>query len=195
MRWIAAIIMFMLALTGLQIELLRETGGGPPMGVSSLDFPGAVAAPSRRAPGPFRVDILAVLDGDTVEVRFMEGPCGRLPCIGQEASVRILNIDAPEAHLCRSRSLARSGGASCAACEAEFELGQQALSFTRDLVKGRAARTLNVRPDKYAGRVLADLEVFRDGTWFPVGPALLEAGLAVSYAGKKKNKPWCGRPR
>jgi endonuclease YncB( thermonuclease family) len=194
MRWLVAIPLFLLALIGPHLALRQgDLAGAPLWGASSLDFPGAVAAPSRRALGPFRVEVLAVLDGDTVEVRFMEGPCGRLPCVGQEASIRILNVDAPEAHRCRSRSLARSGGASCAACEAEHELGQQALAFTRDLVKGRAARTLNVRPDKYAGRVVADLEVLKDGRWVPVGATLIEAGFAVPYDGRRKNKPWCAQ--
>lgn len=153
----------------------------------------AEAAPRGHAPGPFRVDVLSVLDGDTVEVRFAEGPCGRLPCIGQEVAIRILNIDAPEAHRCRSSSLARSGGRNCAACDAEHDLGQQALTFTRDLVKGRAARTLNVRPDKYHGRVVADLEVLKDGGWISVGAELVRSGLAVPYNGRTKLKTWCPR--
>lgn len=197
MRWLTAFFLFCVALAGPHLELRRDTGEGLPagvfpLGVSSLDFPGA-AASARRAPGPFRVEVLAVLDGDTVEVRFMEGPCGRLPCIGQEASIRILNIDAPEAHACRSSSRSRSGGASCAACPAEHALGQQALTFTRDLVEGRATRTLNVRPDKFHGRVVAELQVLKDGAWLSVGGALIEAGLAVPYDGRAKTKPWCRR--
>jgi endonuclease YncB( thermonuclease family) len=187
-------------------ELRRPAGGEAPWGVSSLAvtglaFPGAQAASPRRAPGPFAVEVLEALDGDTVEVRFREGPCGRLPCIGQEAALRILNIDAPEAHACRSRSSARSGGASCASCPAEHALGRQALAFTRDLVEGKghqppAARALNVRPDKFNGRVVAELQVLKDGAWVSVGDALLAAGLAVPYAGRAKSKPWCdARPR
>jgi endonuclease YncB( thermonuclease family) len=208
MRWLTAFFLFCVALAGPHLELRRDTGEGLPagvlsLGVSSLDFPGAAASPAagdkrasaaaRRAPGPFRVEVLAVLDGDTVEVRFMDGPCGRLPCIGQEASIRIVNIDAPEAHACRSRSRSRSGGASCAACPAEHALGQQALAFTRDLVVGQATRTLNVRPDKFHGRVVAELQVLKGGTWLSVGGALIKAGLAVPYDGRAKRKPWCRR--
>lgn len=208
MRAFLFIFLFALALIGPRPELRQATGettpdGGFSWGVSSLDFPAfgfplAHAASPRRAPGPFRVEVLDVLDGDTVEVRFMEGPCGRLPCVGQQAAIRILNIDAPEAHACRSRSRARSGGASCAACPAELALGKRALAFTRDLVEGKghppAARALNVRPDKYHGRVVAGLEVLQDGAWVSVGDALIEAGLAVPYAGRAKSKPWCAAP-
>lgn len=159
--------------------------------------PGAVARETRQWPGPFPVDVLAVLDGDTVEVRFRDGPCGRSPCPGQVLSVRLLDIDAPEAHRCGTRhdhrTTARSGGQSCAACEAEHRLGLEALAFTRDLVEGRAARVSAGRPDKFAGRVVARLQVLRDGAWIDVAEALKRAGLAVAYDGRRKSKPWCDR--
>lgn len=190
-----AVLVFLVFLAGLSgFELRRGTGGeAPATGVSSLNFPGLAARELRRWPGPFRVEVLEVLDGDTVEVRFAEGPCGRGPCAGQVLAVRLLDIDAPEAHLCRSRDRARSGGQSCAACDAEHRLGRQALAFTRDLVEGRAARVSAGRPDKYHGRVVADLQVLMDGAWISVGHALLHHDLAVPYDGRRKSKPWCQR--
>jgi endonuclease YncB( thermonuclease family) len=193
MRLLLACLVFCAGLAG--VELRRETGGGPAAwGVSSLTVPGAAARETRRWPGPFSVDIVAVLDGDTVEVRFRDGPCGRGPCPGQVMSVRLLDIDAPEAHRCGARG-ARSGGQSCAACDAEHRLGRQALAFTRDLVEGkgqpRPARVVAGRPDKYAGRIVAALEVLDAGRWRSVGAALIEAGLAVPYDGRAKQKPWC----
>jgi endonuclease YncB( thermonuclease family) len=154
--------------------------------------PGALAREARQWPGPFPVEVLGVLDGDTVEVRFRDGPCGRGPCPGQVMSVRLLDIDAPEAHRCGARG-ARSGGQSCAACDAEHRLGLEALAFARDLVEGRAARVSAGRPDKFAGRVVARLQVLRDGAWIDVAEALKRAGLAVAYDGRRKNKPWCDR--
>ncbi len=59
----------------------------------------AYAQDRSKWPGPFPVDILAVLDGDTVEVRFGDGPCtagGRgAPCPGSVLALRLAGIDTP----------------------------------------------------------------------------------------------------
>lgn len=154
---------------------------------------GTPAQAQKRWPGPFPVDVLSVLDGDTVEVRFRDGPCGKGPCPGSELSVRILGIDAPEVHRCGTgrRGQSSSGGASCAMCDAEWQLGKQAFAVTKGLVSNRAARVTDLRPDKYGGRIVANLEVFDGGAWVQVAKTLLDANLAVPYAGKKKTKLWC----
>lgn len=167
-------------------------------GVSSLNLiPPAQAAPrGSRWPGPFPVDVLEVKDGDTIDVRFRDGPCGRGPCPGAEMLIRVLGIDAPEAHRCSTKIKAASGGLSCAACPEEYALGRQALAFTKRFAsEGDAARVSDIRPDKYGGRVVATFEVFRGGAWQSLGAALLTANLAVAYDGGKKTKPWCQKPR
>jgi micrococcal nuclease len=167
-------------------------------GVSSLNLiPPAQAASRSRWPGPFEVKVLDIKDGDTVDVQFGDGPCGRGPCAGAEVLIRILGVDAPEAHRCRAgkRGQAASGGKSCAACDAEHQLGRRALAFTRDLVEGRPARASLMRPDKYGGRVVAKLEVLKDGAWLSVADALLSEELAIAYDGGAKTKPWCARRR
>lgn len=167
----------------------------PSLGVSSLTSP-ALAASRAKWPGPFPVDILKVLDGDTVEVEFRDGPCGRGPCAGSVLKVRVRDVDAPEAHRCSARTIAASGGRNCAACDAEFKLGREALAFMRAHAKpGDAARVSQISPDKYAGRVVAALEVFRGGEWVSLGPMLIERNLAVPYFGGRKTKPWCAEEK
>jgi endonuclease YncB( thermonuclease family) len=158
-----------------------------------LSWPTFADAAKARWPGPFPVEVLAARDGDTVDVRFVDGPCGRAPCPGQEVLVRILGIDAPEVHRCGQGRMGQraSGGHSCAACDAEWRLGKQALDELGRLLKGRAARVSQISPDKYAGRVLGRLEVFADGGWRAVADHLKEKGLAVAYGGGRKTKPWC----
>lgn len=156
----------------------------------------ASAAPRSTWPGPFPVEILAVRDGDTVEVRFIDGPCGRGPCPRQELLVRLLGIDAPEIHRCRrgASGQAASGGASCAACDAEWQLARKAVAAVRQMTAGKAVRVAAIRPDKYGGRVVGRLEVLSAGRWVSVGGELTSQGLAVAYDGGKKIKTWCAAP-
>ncbi len=160
-------------------------------------WPTSAEAARGRFPGPFPVEVLAVRDGDTVEVRFRDGPCGRAPCPGQELLVRILGIDAPEAHRCgQSRAGQRaSGGSSCAACEAEWRLGRSARAELDSLLQGAAARVSDIRPDKYGGRIVANIEVLSGGSWRSAADHLQERGLAVAYDGGRKSKPWCKAKR
>jgi micrococcal nuclease len=173
---------------------LRTAHSGPenaPLGVSSLDWgPVQARALSRvRAawPGPFSVEVIGVRDGDTVDIMFREGPCGRGPCVGQVLGLRLLGVDAPEIHACRS---SRSH-ASCAACPAELALANRAKGLTEDLTQSSVARVANARLDKYAGRIVGDLQVLRAGRWLSVSDELLRQKLAVSYDGGRKTKPWC----
>ena len=52
-------------------------------------------------PGPYAATVVKVTDGDTVVVRFAEGPCERGPCVASVWSIRIAGIDTPEKKLCR----------------------------------------------------------------------------------------------
>lgn len=182
------ILLAALALLLFLPELRARPGGAG----TSLDFPAAPAGSRVAWPGPFRVETLKVKDGDTIEVRFIDGPCGRGPCPGQILAVRVAGVDAPEAHACGPRLRERSSGASCAACPEELELGAKARAFVRDFVQpARPARVVAARRDKYGGRIVAGFQVFKDGQWADLGQALLGAGLAVPYDGGGKLKPWC----
>jgi endonuclease YncB( thermonuclease family) len=165
-------------------------------GVSSLTLPAAQARSSRTAwPGPFEVRALSVKDGDTLDVEFVDGPCARAPCPGQHLAIRVRGIDAPEAHRCGKGIWQRSRGMSCAACPQEHALGRQAKEFTTGWIRDAPLRVAGVRPDKYGGRVVADVQAFRDGRWRDLAEDLLAAGLAVPYDGGRKSKPWCTRGR
>lgn len=145
---------------------------------------------SRSWPGPFPVEIIAVQDGDTVVVE-VPGFCP-FGCVEDTAgskviSVRILGIDAPEVHNCRT-----SQSNSCAICPAEHALAIKARAEMERLLTAPAnVRLVNVRPDKYRGRIDGDLEVAIDGQWFSTAAAMLKSGLAVPYDGGRKSKPWC----
>ena len=118
-------------------------------------------------PGPFPAEVVKVVDGDTIAVR------ARI-WIGIELSVdvRIRGIDAPEIR---------------AQCREEAMLAAAATDRLVELA-GTRIQLSQVREDKYAGRVLADV-VNEAGT--DVGGALLEAGLARPYEGGRRGG-WCG---
>lgn len=186
-----AAALFTIALPELRAD--ASSAEVPFWGVSSLTAPAAMAATRAKWPGPFPVEVLSVKDGDTLEVRFTDGLCGKAPCPRQILAVRVLGIDAPEAHRCGKKLWGRSAGMSCAACPAEYALGQQARDFTTGYIRDHPVRVAGVRPDKYGGRIVAGVEVFRGGEWRSLGGALLGARLAVEYDGGRKSKIWCGR--
>ena len=180
-----------LALFILLFELRVGGRGEPSLGVSFVEL-GPASAVAREAgpvwPGPFRVKMISVRDGDTVDVRFEEGPCGRGPCRRQILAVRVLGVDTPESRPCQGMI---HGG--CAACDDELRLGLQAKRFTAAFVDRAPLRVAALRPDKYNGRIVGDLQALHGGRWHSLGPALTHAGLAVPYDGGRKSKPWCGR--
>lgn len=161
----------------------------------------AVLSPAKAAgapwPGPHPVEVLRVLDGDTVEVKFLSGPCGRGPCPGSVALIRVRGIDSPEVHLCRTGfKPGRGKSQSCAQCPEELRLGQEARAEAdRLLGHGAAVRAREIGPDAYNGRFVARLEVISGG-WQDYGAVMIAGGHAVRYdpaADKSfaKAKPWC----
>lgn len=174
---------------------LRAWSGAPGIGPAEARSPQAVSVPKpAQWPGPFRVSIEHVRDGDSVDVRFEEGPCGRGPCSGSEWTLRIRGIDTAETSRCRGRPRQ-----SCAACEAEVKAGRQAAAHARRLLDGAvAARVRELGPDPYQGRIVGTLEILRGGGWVSYGALMMEAGLAVPYdpaarGSWEKTKPWCRR--
>lgn len=105
-----------------------------------------------------------VVDGDTVKMRVGIW-------LDQEVliSVRVAGIDAPE--LFRPK------------CAAERQLAGRAKAFAEEFLSGGNADLMDIQRGKYAGRVVARIEV--DGN--DLGDALVAAGLA--YRGKRGN--WC----
>ena len=117
-------------------------------------------------PGPYRADVLRVIDGDTLRVRAHIW-------LGHsvEVSVRVRGIDAPEIR---------------GKCASERSLAAQAKSAAASLV-GKRVLLRDVGPDKYAGRVVATVETATGD----LAEALKSMRLARPYDGGKRTG-WCG---
>jgi endonuclease YncB( thermonuclease family) len=124
-------------------------------------------AAKERLPGPVPAQVLAVVDGDTLEVR------ARI-WLGQDivTRVRLAGIDTPEA---------RSD------CSRERRLAAAATAFVQAQVEAPGVRLRDITYGKYAGRVLARVETAQGQD---LGAALVRAGLARPYAGGRR-APWC----
>lgn len=131
-------------------------------GFASLHLMGVSALP-----GPIPVELVSVIDGDTIAVRAHIWP-------GQyvETRVRLAGVDTPETRR--------------PACEAERSTGHEATDFTQAWVTTAQSLTISeVQLGSFAGRVVAKLH--RD-TGEELGEALLSAGLASVYG---TDDPWC----
>jgi endonuclease YncB( thermonuclease family) len=120
--------------------------------------------------GAYRAHLVAVVDGDTIEARVHVW-------LGQEVitRVRLLGIDAPEiSGTCGSERLQ----AIAARDRLAALLGQAPLVL------------VDLRPDKYFGRVVARVLT---GAGEDAGAALLREGLARPYAGGRR-QAWCALP-
>jgi len=121
-------------------------------------------------PGPYRAEVLRVVDGDTLKVRV-----AIWPGLESVVSVRLRGIDTPESYGPK--------------CDAEKALAQAATAFLAALAPAGALVTLeDVGPDKYAGRVDAVVRL-ADGQ--EVAAGLLAAGHGRPYAGGRR-QGWCG---
>ena len=123
-----------------------------------------------RLPGPVPARVLAVIDGDTLVVK------ARI-WLGQvvETRVRLADIDTP---------------ALRAACDSARLLAVRARDLVVRLAGDGDVTLYDVRLGKYAGRVIARV-VTADGS--DLGAALLAAGLAHDYDGRRKRR-WCAPP-
>ncbi len=120
---------------------------------------------SLAAPGTYEAAVLRIVDGDTLEARVSTWP-------GQsvDVKVRLRGIDAPEMD---------------GACRAETDRAEAARSALAQVASGPILLT-DVGPDRYYGRVVA--RVLAGG--LDVGAALLQAGHARPYGGRKR-EGWC----
>ena len=118
--------------------------------------------------GPILARVIRVIDGDTLEVEVRIW-------FGQDVTVnvRVLGVDTPEMK---------------GKCPTEIEAAKAAGMFTLKVAPpGGLVQLHNVKPDKYAGRVDAVVEL-SDGRNLAV--ALIAAGHARPYSGDKRQS-WC----
>ncbi len=134
--------------------------------------PGYTAPTDRRLTGPVQAIVERVIDGDTLAVR------ARI-WLDQEVrvKVRIAHIDTPELS---------------ARCSRERQMAVLARDFIQNILfaKEQAEPTVwlsDIDQDKYGGRVLARVAVHSGSD---IAGALVQAGLAQSYDGKKR-ADWC----
>jgi endonuclease YncB( thermonuclease family) len=113
------------------------------------------------------VEVIRTIDGDTFEARVHLGP-GFDPT----THVRLRGIDAPELK---------------ASCPQELQMAEAATDALRALLREGDVMIFNIGPDKYAGRVVADVATRRSGN---VSAAMLAAGHARSYGGGHRSG-WC----
>ena len=132
----------------------------------------ALAAPAAAEilNGPFESKVVRVLDGDTIVVR------ARIWLKQDvETLVRVRGVDTPE-----------SG--SRAKCEAERAKALEATRFTQAaILAGSSVWLVKVEPDKYGGRVLAQV-ILPDNR--DLAAMLLAAGHARPYLGAAR-AGWC----
>ena len=113
------------------------------------------------------VDVIRTIDGDTFEAR-VHLP----PDLNLTTRVRLRGIDAPELK---------------ASCPQELQMAEAATAALRALLGEGDVRIFNIGPDKYGGRVVADVTTRRSGN---VSSAMLAAGHARSYGGGHRSG-WC----
>ncbi len=135
-----------------------------------LAGPMAEAGAQDRLAGPVPAEVVAVIDGDTLEVR-------AVVWLGQtlRTRVRLLGVDAPELK---------------GKCARERALAERARAFVLARLApdgGAPVRLRNIRYGKYAGRVLAEVETARGED---LGRGLMAAGLARPYGGRARAS-WC----
>jgi len=138
--------------------------------------PGYAASTDRRLTGPVQAIVERVIDGDTLVVR------ARI-WLDQEVrtKVRIAHIDTPELS---------------ARCSRERQMAMLARDFIQNILfaKGPGEATIwlsDIDQDKYGGRVLARVAV---NSGDDIAGALVQAGLAQNYDGKKRTD-WCRDPK
>lgn len=113
------------------------------------------------------VDVIRTVDGDTFEAR-VHLPDG----LALNTRVRLRGIDTPELK---------------AACPEELQMAEAAGDALRGLLREGAVTISNIGPDKYGGRVLADVATRKTTS---VSAALLAGGHGRRYSGGHRNG-WC----
>jgi endonuclease YncB( thermonuclease family) len=113
------------------------------------------------------VDVIRTIDGDTFEARVhLE------PGLDPTTRIRLRGIDAPELK---------------ASCPQELQMAEAATGALRALLSEGDVRIFNIGPDKYGGRVVAEVATRRTGN---ISAAMLAAGHVRSYSGGHRSG-WC----
>ena len=128
-----------------------------------------LAAPSGAAPlyGPYRAEIVRVVDGDTLEMDI-----DLWPSLRARSMVRIKGLDTPELR-----------GPAC-----ERSLAQRARDYLATLAIGAAQVDL-VENDKYGGRILGNVKVKS----VDLAATMISAGHGRAYSGGTRGA-WCQGP-
>lgn len=113
------------------------------------------------------VRVMKVVDGDTFQAKVQ-----LWPNIYWEGLVRIAGVDAPESITPK--------------CYEEFTAAAKAKEALKDILLSDVLLS-NVKPDKYSGRVIADVFAIGRGE---VSALLLEQNVVVPYDGGKR-RDWC----
>ncbi len=131
-------------------------------------FVGPRARAAEVLPGPVAADVLKVIDGDTLDV-------SARVWLGQTVHIRVRldGVDTPEL---RGR------------CAGERARAQEARSWLVRQLAGRSIALRQVRLGKYAGRVVARVELDYGQD---LSVLLLRTGLARPYDGRTR-ADWCG---
>lgn len=138
----------------------------------SADRAGEAGAILQRSGSPdarHLVDVIRTIDGDTflARVHFADGGAF-------VTRVRLRGIDAPELK---------------ASCQDELTKAEAATDALHDLLGQGGVAIYNIGPDKYQGRIVADVATKRTPN---VSAALLAGGYARSYDGGHR-EGWCAR--
>ena len=113
------------------------------------------------------VDVIRTIDGDTFEARVHLSPG-----LDPTSRVRLRGIDAPELK---------------ASCPQELQMAEAARDALRGLLGEGEVAIFNIGPDKYSGRVVADVATRKTAN---VSASPLAAGHARSYNGGHR-MGWC----
>jgi len=117
--------------------------------------------------GPVSARVLRVIDGDTLDVRVQVW-------LGQhiQTRVRLMGVDTPELR---------------GKCNEEKVLAEKAKAFLSKQISNRPFLLKNIHYGKYAGRILADIEL-KNGK--DLSELIIHHGLARPYRGGKR-QGWC----
>jgi micrococcal nuclease len=134
----------------------------------------ALAAPAVAQKTPtgvtYDTTIVRAVDGDTIVIAAPYLPAPLKPELG----VRIFGVDTPEKGF-RGK------------CESEKQRGEQASTFTKDVIKATKKHQVVLYDwDKFGGRVLGD--ILLDG--MSLRDLLIKNGFAREYYGEAKQS-WC----
>jgi len=143
---------------------------GKPASTDSRSAPNDSETVWRRAGNPgvrHPVDVLRTIDGDTFEARVH-----LWPGLDMTTRVRLRGIDAPELK---------------AQCARELQMAEAASDALHGLLQQGEVTIYNIGPDKYQGRVVADVATRQTPN---VSAALLSGGFARAYDGGHRNG-WC----